>query len=453
MNIQPKTGLFWFRHDLRLNDNLALFRLAVESDALLPVFVVDPATFKPQSLHCRRMGQQRWQFLSETLVELHKELKAKGSDLVICEGPPEQEIVKLIKRHKAVMLGVSRDCGVYEKKQLQTIQEACPELEIISEESNTLFRQEQLPFAVQDLPGHFTPFRKQVEGIRIDPPAKATHLLPPPPKLIRPQPDIGRLLQKYQANMPAVDKVLFDGGRLSGLKRLDYYTFQTGKLSTYKATRNGMLGFDDSSKISPWLANGALSVREVYSLIKSYEEEVGANESTYWLYFELLWREYFHWHMHKHQAACFRFSGVQNKSPLSSYWPERFQKWCAGQTPWPIVNACMRQLAATGYMSNRGRQIVASCLVHELNLDWRYGAAWFEQNLVDYDVASNWGNWQYLAGVGADPRGHRKFDLDKQTQQYDPNREFINRWCSAEESHILANTPIDSTDLVDWPIG
>ena len=79
-------------------------------------------------------------------------------------------------------------------------------------------------------------------------------------------------------------------------------------------------------------------------------------------------------------------------------------------------------------MSNRGRQLVASCLVHELNLDWRYGASWFEHSLLDYDVASNWGNWQYLAGVGCDPRGHRQFNLEKQTQMYDPNGEFRNRW-------------------------
>ena len=107
----------------------------------------------------------------------------------------------------------------------------------------------------------------------------------------------------------------------------------------------------------------------------------------------------------------------------------------------------MKQLNATGFMSNRGRQIAASCLVNELAVDWRYGAAYFEQQLLDYDVASNWGNWQYLAGVGADPRGKRHFDLDKQTRQYDPEGRFINKWQGQ-----IQNLPLDSVDAADWPL-
>jgi deoxyribodipyrimidine photo-lyase len=107
----------------------------------------------------------------------------------------------------------------------------------------------------------------------------------------------------------------------------------------------------------------------------------------------------------------------------------------------------MKQLNATGYMSNRGRQLVASCFVHELALDWRYGAAYMEQQLIDFDLGSNWGNWQYLAGVGADPRGHRQFDLAKQTQIYDPEQQFIQRWQGQ-----CNNLPLDSIDASDWPI-
>lgn len=106
----------------------------------------------------------------------------------------------------------------------------------------------------------------------------------------------------------------------------------------------------------------------------------------------------------------------------------------------------MKQLNASGFISNRGRQIVASCLVNELAVDWRYGAAYFEQQLLDYDVASNWGNWQYLAGVGADPRGKIHFDLDKQIQQFDPEERFINKW-----QGFVENLPLDSVDAADWP--
>jgi deoxyribodipyrimidine photo-lyase len=99
-------------------------------------------------------------------------------------------------------------------------------------------------------------------------------------------------------------------------------------------------------------------------------------------------------------------------------------------------------------MSNRGRQIVASCFVHEMGLDWRYGAAYFQRQLIDYDVASNWGNWQYLAGVGADPRGHRHFDLNKQTEQFDPDGEFRRHWLGEDATAV----ELDHIDIVDWPI-
>ena len=107
----------------------------------------------------------------------------------------------------------------------------------------------------------------------------------------------------------------------------------------------------------------------------------------------------------------------------------------------------MKQLNATGYMSNRGRQLVASCFVNELALDWRYGAAYMAQQLIDYDMASNWGNWQYLAGVGADPRGLRHFDLEKQTQRYDPDQVFIRHWQGYADRY-----PLDSVDAADWPV-
>ena len=181
--------------------------------------------------------------------------------------------------------------------------------------------------------------------------------------------------------------------------------------------------------------------------LKQYEMDVEKNDSTYWIYFELLWREYFQRYAQKYGPQLFTFGGIKGRKPSTSFYPERYQKWCQGNTPYPIVNACMKQLNSTGYMSNRGRQLVASCFVHELNLDWRYGAAYLEQQLIDYDVASNWGNWQYLAGVGADPRGHRRFDLRKQTEIYDPDNHFIDHWDGGNCSMVL-----DSVDAADWPI-
>ena len=249
-------------------------------------------------------------------------------------------------------------------------------------------------------------------------------------------------------NLPysLVQAPLFEGGEEQALAHLEGY-FSTRLASDYKLTRNGLDGMDYSTKFSPWLANGSLSARQVIHRLKLYEQEQGANDSTYWIYFELLWREYYQWYGHCHGKKLFRVSGIKTVKPKTSFYAERFQKWCSGNTPYPIVNACMKQLNSTGYMSNRGRQLVASCFVHELGLDWRYGAAYMEEHLVDYDVASNWGNWQYLAGVGADPRGHRRFDLNKQTLTYDPHQVFIKHWAGHQ-----FDTQLDSVDAADWPI-
>lgn len=208
-----------------------------------------------------------------------------------------------------------------------------------------------------------------------------------------------------------------------------------------------MDGFTNSTKFSAWLASGCISPRQVISALNDYEAHHGQNDSTYWIYFELLWREYFHWYSHSVGKQLFLRHGIKTQHTLhTSFYPQRFQAWCAGNTPYPLVNACMHQLSETGYLSNRGRQIVASCFVNELQLDWRYGAAWFEQQLIDYDVAVNWGNWQYLAGVGVDPRGQRHFDITKQQSRYDANGSFIKRWNGGK-----AHSALDWVDAADWP--
>jgi deoxyribodipyrimidine photo-lyase len=240
----------------------------------------------------------------------------------------------------------------------------------------------------------------------------------------------------------------FRGGCTEAMAHLEHY-FSRSHASIYKQTRNALQGWSNSTRFSPWLANGCLSPRRILSRLKAYEQAQGSNESTYWISFELLWREYFQWYALKHRARLFARSGsgIATRTPLTSFYPERFKQWCQGTTPWPLVNACMRELNATGFISNRGRQIAASCLVNELNIDWRYGAAWFQQQLIDHDVASNWGNWQYIAGVGADPRGGRHFNLVRQAEQFDPDGEYVSRW--APET---ASSALDSRDAADWPV-
>jgi deoxyribodipyrimidine photo-lyase len=218
------------------------------------------------------------------------------------------------------------------------------------------------------------------------------------------------------------------GGSTAAHARLQTYFWDLDRLRIYKETRNGMLDPDDSSRLSAWLALGCISPRTVYAEVKRYEQERVRNESTYWLVFELLWRDYFRFILAKHGAKLFRPSGIQGiPIPWQQDWP-RFQAWCRGETGYPLVDANMRELAATGFMSNRGRQNVASFLTKNLGIDWRMGAEWFESLLIDYDVASNYGNWNYTAGVGNDARGFRYFHIPKQSREYDPKGDYLRHW-------------------------
>lgn len=157
--------------------------------------------------------------------------------------------------------------------------------------------------------------------------------------------------------------------------------------------------------------------------------QFGANESTYWLVFELLWRDFFRFMFKKHQTKLFQAAGITSEKTIPKSVGEKLlNTWVNGTTGVGFIDANMRELQLTGFMSNRGRQNVASYLCNDLKLDWRYGAAYFEQQLIDYDVCSNWGNWAYLAGVGNDPRENRYFNIEKQAQDYDKNKAFRNLW-------------------------
>jgi deoxyribodipyrimidine photo-lyase len=196
---------------------------------------------------------------------------------------------------------------------------------------------------------------------------------------------------------------------------------------TYKQTRNQLIGLDYSSKFSPWLAWGCCSARTIANKIESYETKYGANDGTYWLWFELLWRDYFRFIHFKYGKKLYRSKGLSEK-PLSLFKADVFKSWSEGETGEPLIDAAMRELKSSGYLSNRLRQVVASYLIYDLEGDWQSGAAWFESQLIDYDVYSNQGNWLYIAGRGTDPRGGRAFNVKKQTQDHDPQGNYRDLW-------------------------
>ena len=446
------TTLLWFTNDLRLHDNPALVEVVNINQSLICLFCINPQWFKTNQYNTRAMGNRRWRFLSESLANLDKHLKSKGQKLIIAYGEPSEVITQLINNYSVNTVIRSQHSGFYENQQWRNIRENYPKLSLKTAHTFTLFTPE-IVFSTErgtssDFPTTFSSFRKQVEQITVAQTTPIPKELPPALKV-----------ELFGHKLPDHKKIgqsgnekahLFNGGETNGLVHLKRY-FSENLASSYKRTRNELDDWDSSCKFSPWLANGSLSVRQIVSELKNYEAKNGENDSTYWIYFELLWREYFQWYALHYGKQIFLFKGINNKKPLTTFYPQRFKQWCLGQTPWPIVNACMIQMNQTGYMSNRGRQLVASCLIYDLGLDWRCGAAYFEQQLLDYDVANNWGNWQYIAGVGADPRGGRHFNLEKQTQQYDPKGIFIKHWNKTNNAQRTGNA-IDSVDAADWPI-
>ena len=236
--------------------------------------------------------------------------------------------------------------------------------------------------------------------------------------------DLG--FEEFRVHKNSVFKFL--GGETSAKERVYEYFFETKRISKYKLTRNKLLGKDYSSKLSSWLANGSISVRYVYMQIKKYEEEIEKNESTYWLFFELIWRDFFKYVSMQHKDKFFSKSGIYGDSKDWSNNKELINRWINGETNEPFVNANMKELSQTGFMSNRGRQNVANYLTKELKIDWRIGAEYFESLLIDYDVHSNYGNWLYNAGIGNDSMPFRKFNPKLQSERYDPNKEYEKLW-------------------------
>ncbi|TQV73129.1 DASH family cryptochrome [Aliikangiella marina] len=434
-------AIYWFTNDLRLSDNPALIQAIKDERSLGYVFCIDPTWFFPNRFNCIAMGKHRYSFLLESLIDLDSQLSAYGQYLNIYCEPPGKLFQRLYNQNGVRRVYHADNSDFDQATFFQSLSNYADDIEVITGQPNYLFQETQLPFTVTELPQSFSKFRRLIEkqATPVDAPISTPTQFPSSflphrnwRRTVR-QPDIG--------SGPS-----FEGGERCAQEHLRNY-FTSDRPQTYKETRNSLDEWTHSTKLSPSLAMGCISPRQVVSALKKHEHQFSANQSTYWILFELLWREYFSLYARRWGSRLFAFSGINNQKPLTSFYGERFQQWCQGTTPYPIVNACMKQLNATGYMSNRGRQLVASCFVHELGLDWRYGAAYFEQQLIDYDVASNWGNWQYLAGVGADPRGCRQFNLQKQTETYDPDGEFISAW-GGQTYH----TQIDSVDAADWPV-
>jgi len=412
-------AIAWLRDGLRLDDQPLLRDAAESCNRLIVVAFEDPAEAAPSGNGHPRIGTHRRAFRHASGVALNFALQALGQQLLWLRQDPVEGIVDLVRAHGAATIWTHAQPGSEERVQLDRLSRELPTgCALHVARDNRLF--DCTPFGADDWPMSFSKFRRKVErGPGPGAPLPAPVVLPPPPK---------GPVDAGPAETPVPCSAgLFDGGEAAGCARLQHYLFESQHVLRYKQTRDGLTDFDDSTRLSPWLAHGCLSARRVWAEVERFERDVEANESTYWVRFELLWREYFRWLMDATGVALFLPAGLATRSPPSRLDPGRLTAWREARTGIPLVDAAMRELAATGFSSNRARQNVASFLVKDLGQDWRTGAAWFEYCLVDYDAASNWGNWAYQAGTGTDSR-ERWFNVVGQGQRHDPEGVYLARW-------------------------
>ena len=425
-----KTALYWFRNDLRVTDNPGL-RKACEAEKVIVVYCFNPKLYETTPYGFPKTGPYRTRFRIESVRDLKQHLKGLNISLLVALQEPYTVLPKMIRELGITDVFLQREWTAEECEERDAVQSAIDSsISFHETEDGFLFHPNDLPYkTVSAIPEVFTEFRKRCEkycSVREPLPAPlpkdATNLLAITDSI----PELGDF--NFNAIPPEPRSAFpFSGGSAAGRDRIEDYFWKHERLSFYKHTRNGLLGTEYSSKLSPWLADGSLSVREVYAEVKKYEKLVVKNQDTYWLIFELIWRDYFRYISRKHGNRIFGPSGIRNSTDLRPSKSNYLQQWTQGETKNDFINANMIELLKTGWMSNRGRQNVASYWVRHLKQDWRIGAAWFEYLLVDYDVHSNWCNWMYNSGVGNDPRD-RTFNPDLQASRYDAEGRFRRLW-------------------------
>ena len=427
--------IVWFRQDLRVADNEALTDAIRSGEEVIPIYVFDPRVFGGKTKYgFPKTNKFRLKFIIESVIDLKASLAKIGLNLLVRTGLPEDEIFDLARKAKTSWVFCNRERTSEEKSVQDNLEKKLWSVgqEIIYSRGKMLYYTQDLPFPVTHCPDVFTQFRKEVEKITAvrDPlPIPEPHETPVSVDLEPGEmPSLASFgFEDFESDPRAV--LNFKGGESAALERLDYYFHQTKLLSNYKETRNGLIGGDYSSKFSSWLAQGCISPKTIYKELKNYEARNGSNKSTYWLFFELLWRDYFRLIGKKFENKIFQKGGTkQEVNPELKDDVQLLKLWTEGRTGMPFIDANMKELMHTGFMSNRGRQNVASFLVKDLKVNWQMGAEYFESFLLDYDPCSNWCNWNYVAGVGSDPREDRYFNILSQAKKYDPEGKYVKLW-------------------------
>jgi deoxyribodipyrimidine photo-lyase len=429
-------ALVIYRNDLRIHDHPALHHAMKNHDEVLAIYVLDKALLTKTQYGFKKIGPFRAKFLVEGLNSLSENLNGLNVPFFIYLDDPITRLKTFIETYEITSLYYHQLVGQEEEAFEKTLHHAFSHLTIHPYFERTLLNPNLLPFNISEMPDVFTKFKEAVEAsLKIEPllstPTPQKPMAMKPVKAFDCYHDLG--FTEYIESR-------FKGGEFEALKRLEYYFFESEKVKTYKLTRNGLLFDDDSSKFSPYLSQGSLSPRMVYFALKEFEKKIVQNESTYWLFFELLWRDFFIFIHMKYGNKLFQLGGIK---ALCCDWvedPALVEKVFKAKTGYPLIDASIKEMHQTGFMSNRGRQNVASFFTKNLSLNWLIGASMFEMMLIDYDVSSNYGNWAYIAGVGNDNMPFRFFNLEKQGETYDQEATYAKTYLpslSKLPSHLV----------------
>ena len=407
-----ETAIWWLRRDLRLADNDAL----AAARRVVPVFILDPALLDgPTS------SPTRTAFLLGGLRVLDSGLRARGSRLVVRRGRPADELARMVAETGAAAVYAEDDHSPYARRRDDAVARVVP-LHLIGSAAirppGTVLKADGAPYSV------FTPFSRAWLAQPLPDPAE---LRPAPAALPDPGDVAGMPIPDSPTLPPAVP---FPPGEAEAQRRLR--RFIDGPIAAYDDMRDRM-DVDGTSRLSPYLRFGMLAPRA--AAVAALSARPAGQGAARWLN-ELIWRDFYsHILYHFPHVARAGFRPAGRAAWLND--PDDFAAWCEGRTGYPIVDAAMRQLAESGWMHNRARMIVASFLVKDLLIDWRWGERWFMRRLVDGDPAANNGGWQWTAGTGTDAAPYfRIFNPVTQGRKFDPTGEYVRRWLP-----VLAGVP------------
>ncbi|MEH6681323.1 MAG: deoxyribodipyrimidine photo-lyase [Sediminicola sp.] len=400
-----KISIFWFRRDLRLEDNVGLLAALKAPHPVLPIFIFDP-----EILDRLPRADPRVQFIMERLQGIDAELKEKHQrSLAVYHDLPQQVFTELIQEFQIVSVYTNRDYEPYAKKRDEGIAEMLEKRNIgfHTFKDQVVFEQDEVVKADGDPYVVFTPYRTKWRE-HFSPSLLDEHTTGPYLK---------NLLEQKDLPFPTLEQL---GFQQSEIRVLDA-DLTSSLIQRYESTRNFPGLENGTSKLGPHLRFGTVSIRSIM------KRALAEKNGTFWS--ELVWREFF-------MQILWHFPHTVNSSFKPQYdrmeWrneEREFDLWKNGQTGYALVDAGMRELNSTGYMHNRVRMLVASFLCKHLLIDWRWGEAYFAEKLLDYELSSNVGNWQWAAGSGVDAAPYfRIFNPMTQVEKFDKDKSYINKW-------------------------